>query len=58
MNFKKLWESYWTQYEGYGNSKIGYIVSFKLKSGEEINTTIKKNKTAQTVKLKLFYNYT
>ena len=41
MNFKKLWESYWTQYEGYENSKIGYIVSFKLKSGEEINTTIK-----------------
>ena len=28
-------------YEGYENSKIGYIVSFKLKSGEEINTTIK-----------------
>ena len=25
----------------YENSKIGYIVSFKLKSGEEINTTIK-----------------
>ena len=34
MNFKKLWESYWTKYEGYENSKIGYIVSFKLKSGE------------------------
>ena len=30
-----------TIYEGYENSKIGYIVSFKLKSGEEINTTIK-----------------
>lgn len=39
-NFRDLWESYWTQYDGYENSKIGYIVSFKLKSGEEIRQTI------------------
>lgn len=42
MNFRDLWESYWTQYEGYENSRIGYIVSFKLKSGEEIKQTITK----------------
>jgi hypothetical protein len=39
-NFQKKWQSYWNAFDNYENCKIGYVVSFKLKSGEEIKKTI------------------
>lgn len=40
-NFKSVWESYWNQYSGGGDCKIGYYLTFTLTSGKQISKTIK-----------------
>lgn len=39
-NFKNEWEKYWNVFENSQTCKIGYIVDFKLKDGQEIKKTI------------------
>ncbi len=39
-NFKNEWEKYWNMFENNQTCKIGYIVDFKLKDGQEIKKTI------------------
>lgn len=41
-NFKEMWEGFWEPFENYEQCKIGYTVSFELKSGEIIRQTILK----------------
>ena len=38
--FHDLWRSYWTGFENHEDCKIGYHVSFDLKTGENISKTI------------------
>ena len=38
--FQDLWRTYWNAFENYEDCKIGYYVSFDLKSGENISKTI------------------
>ncbi|MGN0165993.1 MAG: hypothetical protein ACI39R_07395 [Lachnospiraceae bacterium] len=38
--FQDLWKSYWNSFENHEDCKIGYFVSFDLKSGEHIQEMI------------------
>ena len=40
-NFKKVWESYWNQYTGGSDCKIGYYLTFTLTSGKQVSKTMK-----------------
>lgn len=39
-NFKNEWEKYWNTFEGSNTCRLGYVVDFKLKDGQEIKQTI------------------